>query len=165
MVTRRRKEKKEAAELKQKKLEERQQKEEERKCKQEERKKRQQAAEENLRAKVSRKRLREAGSTSAHHKLSMTEDSPNEEEEIGPCAVLGARPKRRCQLPARFWDSDTESDDDVLCSMCNQKELAGCFAETIFRIDCDVCLAWVHTYCAFKDNASYNRYMCKSCIC
>ena len=95
----------------------------------------------------------------------MTEDSPNEEEENGPCADLGARPKRRCQLPARFRDSDTESDDGVLCSMCNQKEHAGCSAETIFWIDCDVCGAWVHTYCAFKNNASSHRYMCKSCIC
>ena len=158
--------KKEAAELKQKKLEEwqrkKEEKEEERKRKQEEKKKRQQAAEENLRAKPARKQLKEECSTSVHRKLSMT--GLPDEEEHGPCANLRARPKQRCQLPARFRDSNSESDDGVLCSMCNQKEPAGRSAETIFWIDCDVCGAWVHTYCAFKNNGSSHRYMCKSCI-
>jgi len=44
-----------------------------------------------------------------------------------------------------FQDSDSEGDDGVLCTICDQKEPPGCSAQIVFWVDCDVCEAWAYT--------------------
>ena len=55
--------------------------------------------------------------------MTMTEDSRNEEKEHSTCADLRTELKRPCQLPARFQDSDTESDDCVFAVWAIKKNL------------------------------------------
>ena len=88
---------------------------------------------------------------------------PEEEEQGSSTADDASHPKRHRQLPIRFQASDSEGDDGVLCTICDQKEPPGCSAEIVFWVDCDACEAWAHTYCAFKSNTASRRYKCESC--
>ena len=67
----------------------------------------------------------------------MEDESANdpEEEEQGSSTADGAsHPKRHRQLPICFQDSDSEGDDRVLCTICDQKEPPGCSAEIVFWV-------------------------------
>ena len=141
---------KEAAEAKQSRAEERQrkkkEKEEESQRKKEEKEKKKQLIEERTKKQTSRKRLRdEPTASSACRKLLKMDQLVSKGDEQGPSTLDSvSSPKRRRQLPARFQESDSESDDGVLCTICSQKEPPGC-PEIVFWIDCDRCDAWVHT--------------------
>ena len=47
---------------------------------------------------------------------------------------------------------DNNDDAAVLCTICHAREPAFT-AKTIFWVDCERCGAWVHSYCAFKNNS------------
>jgi len=72
------------------------------------------------------------------------------------------RPKCHRQIPARFQDSDTESNNGVLCTICSEKESPGCL-EIVFWIYCNTSDACVHTYCAFGSNTNSCWYVCDTC--
>ena len=75
-------------------------------------------------------------------------------------------PKRQRQLPSRFRqgsDSSSDDEDGVLCTICNAREPT-CTTNTIFWVDCEKCGAWVHSYCAFKNNNASRRYTCELCL-
>ena len=57
---------------------------------------------------------------------------------------------------------DKNNDDAVLCTMCHAREPAFT-AKTIFWVDCERCGAWVHSYCAFKNNSVSCRYTRELC--
>ena len=73
------------------------------------------------------------------------------------------RSQRVHTLPARFRENtdsgSDESDDGILCALCNAREPEGFSGSTVFWVDCDKCGTWVHTYCA--NNSS--KYVCSSC--
>ena len=68
-------------------------------------------------------------------------------------------------MPARFRESSCEddSDDGVVCAICDNKEPNGVCDQVIFWVDCDKCDKWVHNKCAFKKNLISRKYLCEKC--
>ena len=48
-----------------------------------------------------------------------------------------------------YRSASEDQNDGVLCIICNHNEPEELSSEMVFWIDCNVCGAWVHTYCAF----------------
>ena len=97
---------------------------------------------------------------------SCSESDAPEEHETSSSSEGPSRPKRKRQLPARFreCDSESETEDGALCTICNVREPRDCAAKIVFWIDCEKCGAWVHNFCAFGNNTASRRYICEDCL-
>ena len=148
---------------KKKKAEEKEKRAEERKRKKEEKQKKY-----LNKASTSRKR------PSARRQLSLTkgnQENPaqerQEEEETESADEqdehTSAHPKRQRQFPQHFRQSESDSDDQVLCGLCLMKYPPDCRADTLFWVDCDRCGIWVHSFCAFDDNTKSSQFVCEFC--
>ena len=176
--------KKEVAEEKERKKEERKRKREEKeeanrrkKAEREEARKKKAVEKEEVKKrkegekeKIAKLKKGSAAKPSARPRLELPTDSssdsaPSSGEQDSSSEPSFSRPKRQRQLPARFRndsDSSSEDDDAVLCAICHAKEPT-CAAKTVFWVDCEMCGAWVHSYCAFQSNSVSRRYTCDLC--
>ena len=87
---------------------------------------------------------------------STSSDIESEKEEV-------CRPRRQRLLPTRYRSDSEDQNDGVLCIICNHNEPEELSSEMVFWIDCDVCGAWVHTYCAFGSNTVTRQFKCENC--
>ena len=91
-----------------------------------------------------------------HQQSSTSSDIESEKEEV-------CRPRRQRLLPTRYRSDSEDQNDGVLCIICNHNEPEELSSEMVFWIDCDVCGAWVHTYCAFGSNTVTRQFKCENC--
>ena len=47
--------------------------------------------------------------------------------------------------------------------MCKSTEPVGVSSGTVFWVNCDKCVVWVHYYCTFQKNAVTRQLICKNC--
>ena len=87
---------------------------------------------------------------------STSSDIESEKEEV-------CRLRRQRLLPTRYRSDSEDQNDGVLCIICNHNEPEELSSEMVFWIDCDVCGAWVHTYCAFGSNTVTRQFKCENC--
>ena len=90
-------------------------------------------------------RPRRQSSTESDRDMTLSSDIESEKEEV-------CRPRRQRLLPTRYRSDSEDQNDGVLCIICNHNEPEELSSEMVFWIDCSVCGAWVHTYCAFGSN-------------
>ena len=88
--------------------------------------------------------------------MTLSSDIESEKEEV-------CRPRRQRQLPTRYRSDSEDQNDGVLCIICNHNEPEELSSEMVFWIDCNVCGAWVHTYCAFGSNMVTRQFKCENC--
>ena len=86
----------------------------------------------------------------------------DDEQEAGPSSPLQSRYGRRRQMPARFQQNDSDSDqnDGILCAICQKNEPESLTANMVFRVDCSECDCWVHNFCASGNNTASRKYKC-----
>ena len=164
---------KEAEELKKKRKEEREQKKKERerqKKEKEEERQRKKKEREEKRGKDKEKKQEQGKSKKGKQRASAVQEdleSSGGESTTGEFEQRAIRSLRERRLPARFQlDSSTDSDseDDTVCGLCNAREPPNCHARTIFWVDCSDCGVWFHTSCALGDNNRLRQYVCTKCV-
>ena len=89
--------------------------------------------------------------------ITLSSDIESEKEEV-------CRPRRQRQLPTQYRSESEDQNDGVLCIInCIHNEPEELSSEMVFWIDCNVCGAWVHTYCAFGSNTATRQFKCENC--
>ena len=83
--------------------------------------------------------------TESDRDMTLSSDIESEKEEV-------CHPRRQRLLPTRYRSDSEDQNDGVLCIICNHNVPEELSSEMVFWIDCNVCGAWVHTYCAFGSN-------------
>ena len=95
-------------------------------------------------------------STESDRDMTLSSYIESEKEEV--CC-----PHRQRLLPTRYRSDSEDQNDGVLCIICNHNEPEELPSEMVFWVDCSVCGAWVHTYCAFGSNTVTRQFKCENC--
>ena len=152
----------EAQELKKKRREERERKKEEReaqKKKKEEEKKQKGQSQEGKKGKGKSRAMKNESVSAVREEEEASSNSESEEPV--------RRSSRVRQPPSRFLracSSDSDSDGETLCGLCNSRDPNTTQASIVYWVDCSNCGAWFHTACALGGNSSSRQFVCNNCL-